>query len=249
MLITIIDTETTGLSPTNSQIIEVAGALFDVKANSIIALFSTLLPGLEKGVPNPTENLNHISSEMLDNAFVKEGDILPLLRMIMVSDYVVAHNAAFDKKFIEQAVAKYSVPGSVNAADFKWICSMNDLDLTSAEDKKNNKKMSSKKLTHIAADHECSVKDAHRALPDVMMLCSIFKNIPDLYEQIKSSSEPKHTYKALVDYNEKDKAKAQGFIWNAPRKEWVKVMKDSQTKSLPFAVELIGEAGFLSEQN
>ena len=97
MKLLIIDTETTGLEEKVDQVIEVAGVLFDVELRDVICQLSFVLPCDD----NAARHINKIAPEVtqasgtpLANAMMKS-----FYKMVAQADYLVAHNAAFDKKW------------------------------------------------------------------------------------------------------------------------------------------------------
>lgn len=96
MKLLIIDTETTGLSPADSTVIELGAVLFDVDLRSVICQISFLLPSLT----NEAEFVNRIQPALT----MKAPDLTSPMAasfwaMVAEADYAVAHNAAFDQQW------------------------------------------------------------------------------------------------------------------------------------------------------
>src|SRR3984893_17640985 len=95
----ILDTETTGLSPSIDRIIEVAVCLYDLKLAMPIASFAALA----RGDSNAAEHINGIPVASLAEAFEQERLWVQVCALFVEADVVLAHNASFDKSFVEAA--------------------------------------------------------------------------------------------------------------------------------------------------
>lgn len=96
MKLLIIDTETTGLTPADSTVIELGAVLFDVELRSVICQISFLLPSLT----NEAEFVNRIQPELT----MRVPDLTSPMAasfwaMVSEADYAVAHNSAFDRQW------------------------------------------------------------------------------------------------------------------------------------------------------
>ncbi len=92
-----IDVETTGLSPITNELIEVSAIKYD--GNKKIDSFTTLIKPKER-IPYYITNITGITNEMVqDSPFVE--DIMPNLIKFIGTNPIVAHNANFDYKFIQ----------------------------------------------------------------------------------------------------------------------------------------------------
>lgn len=92
-----IDVETTGLSPITNELIEVSAIKYD--GNKKIDSFTTLIKPKER-IPYYITNITGITNEMVeDSPFVEE--IMPGLIEFIGNSPIVAHNANFDYKFIQ----------------------------------------------------------------------------------------------------------------------------------------------------
>lgn len=222
MKLLVTDTETTGLKANESQVIELAFIMYDTSSKTELYQASTLI----YAPSNPVEHVNHISQISLDAVkdslltnFVINGFSLAESE----ADYLVAHNASFDKGFVNEHIVKTKKP---------WICSKNDLSFPHTS--------SSKRLGHIAVDHNIPVIDAHRALTDCKTLVSLLKLTTDLEAQIQLKFDS-NLYQAILAYDLRHLAKDAGFSWDAPSKRWLKRLHPSTTGSLPFEVLLVEE--------
>lgn len=92
-----IDVETTGLSPTANELIEVSAIKYD--GCQKIDTFSTLIRPKAR-IPYHITNITGITNDMVESSPEVE-EVMPKL-VEFIGDYpIVAHNANFDYKFIQ----------------------------------------------------------------------------------------------------------------------------------------------------
>lgn len=223
MNLLIIDTETTGLDPAQgAELIEIGAILYNVPNRAILAQVSTVLP-VETIGQEEVHGINWTTARSLPLAIgVHVAELINLFED--KSDYVVAHNAYFDKQFLDN--------------DKKlWLCTYEDFNF--APYKAQN-------LVNLALAHGITVKAAHRALNDCGLIAEIFSKRDDLENLIEAAivraKSPKVWVRALVSYDDKDKAKAFYFKphqENGRFKDWRKLMKECDLETLDFEWELI----------
>lgn len=166
--ILILDTETTGLSPDKGdRVIELGAVLYNLKTKAVLQSFSTLYP-CDK---NPVGHINLITPEMT-KCKMSHVHVMALLNsMINESQAIVAHNAAFDRKFV------LNMPiGSIFSLR-KWICTKNDF--------KWPMQLYRNRLQDICEAMGVSYIDAHRALTDCNLLAQCFSKCTDLYQRFQ----------------------------------------------------------------
>lgn len=213
MKVLVTDTETTGLDENECKLIEIAACTYDTETQMILESYQSLLYAEE----NAAQEVNNIPPEALKK--MPQGHLEDakdtLLALAENADYVMAHNAEFDRKFYEANGVTFEVP---------WVCSKKDLNYPG-----DHKSM---RLGHLCYDFDIPVLKAHSALHDCYILIELLKKLPDLEEQLNVSQEPKTTYMAKVSFQEKDKAKKAGFSWDKSKKMWLKDLRDSEVKKL-----------------
>ncbi|WP_017711156.1 3'-5' exonuclease [Prochlorothrix hollandica] len=97
MLLLIIDFETTGLDPQTHFPIELGAILYSVEHQTTLAQASILIPVQD----NPAQKVNRINAGAAQAAKNFQQDLLvPIGRWMQQADYLVAHNAEFDRKWI-----------------------------------------------------------------------------------------------------------------------------------------------------
>ena len=109
------DVETTGLSPMNDKIIEVAAVLFE---NGEITQSYTSLVNPEVFVPYSATAINHITNEMVQNA-PKENIVFAELveflgDALKQQTAICAHNASFDMNFLSETLMRLGYDGKIS---------------------------------------------------------------------------------------------------------------------------------------
>lgn len=222
--ILIVDTETTGLSPEEGhQVIEVAAIVYNVRCRTILQQFSSLHYVKE----NKAYYTNKIDAKASQEPFCFSWvtNAIETAASVGQIDAVVAHNAEFDKKWMESI-------GFQSLLDKPWIC-------TCSEFKWGDEANGAKKLTEIALNFGVPVVSAHRALTDCALIASCFTKLDDLEKRLIDALQPREIYRANVSFDEKEKAKEAGFVWNSLIKNaWsAKLTKEeANEKALGFSV-------------
>jgi DNA polymerase-3 subunit epsilon len=220
----IVDTETTGITP-ESACVEVACILYSVQHAAAIRSFASLI----RADSNPAYDINAIPEELLREAPEPPPVWSRIREMVGKADVLVAHNAAFDKRYI---------PSDVQQGK-PWLCTMTDLDWPC--------KTSSKSLVSVALAHGLGVSHAHRAMVDCDLISRLLTNVAerwsdggaDLAIWLEQGMKPKITVRALVSYEEREKAKSCGFSWDSQSKNWTKRIPESDVDLFPFKVARI----------
>lgn len=220
MLISIIDIESTGLTPTTDEVIEVGAILYSVEHRAVLQQVSTLLPVQSNGA----EDINGIGVEVagLNTQQAVEAAIEMLRWFYADSEYLVAFNSDFDSQWFNGSMLPdWNHNGFwSDAAAIRYPNPSNKRD-----------------LVNLCLAHNIPVVSAHRALDDCRLLAELLGKVPDLEAELERAARPKALVRALVSFEGKDAAKAEGFIWNelVPR-AWAKRMPLEDCALLPFEV-------------
>jgi ATP-dependent DNA helicase DinG len=157
--IAVVDLETTGYDLERDHIIEIGAAI--MRGPDIVETFTTLVDPL---VPLSTEitKLTGITPEMVAGAACAEAAVGELVAFIGERD-IVAHNASFDRAFVERVAGRHALRGS-------WIDS---LEVTRI----GLPRLRSHRLADLARAFGVTPADgsAHRALHDVEALCAVWR--------------------------------------------------------------------------
>lgn len=208
----ILDTETTGLSHASDRIIELAFLLVSVDpaTGRPFGPVDTFEGFEDPGMPIPevARQITGISDEMVRGQRLDEARVTALLER---ADLVIAHNAGFDRPFVE---ARF--PGFAHKP---WACSFADIDWKAQG-------AESAKLSALAQDRGWFY-DAHRALVDCHALLQVLAhsgadNGPTgLSRLIAAAAQPSHKLRATGSpFESKDLLKARGYRWDAASKVW-----------------------------
>ncbi len=208
----VLDTETTGLDSSRDKIIELAMLRVDVDRASgrpigAVEVYDGLQdPGMP--ISKEIEAITGISDAMVKGQQLDEPRIAALLEGV---DLVLAHNAAFDRPFVEARMPQF--------ASLPWACSFADIDW-----KKEGH--GSAKLEYLAMELGWFY-DAHRAEMDCHALLAVLgaplpvSSQTGLARVMAAAGKPGYRLQATAaPFDAKDQLKARGYRWNAEQKVW-----------------------------
>lgn len=162
MVYTVVDIETTGLSPYRHKITEIAAVRIDEDCN-IIDEFQTLI-NPECKIPSFITRLTGITDDMVkDEPVIYE--IMPKFLDFVGEDIFLAHNASFDYKFLK-----------TNAESIGKSLQNQTLCTRKLANRLLYDKLASKKLGCICDFYGITNDQAHRAMGDVKATVEVFKN-------------------------------------------------------------------------
>ena len=212
-----IDLETTGLSYADDEIIEIGMRTIAVNRDD----YQDIKAVLEYESYNDTDIeldqeiilLTGITKEMIEGKTINWDDVQ---KVLSASDVLVAHNASFDRHFLEKNI------------DFKnvWACSKADIDWKS-------RGFLNSKLELLSIWHGFYY-DSHRAMNDVnatvhLLLHPSYEKYPPLEELVGNSKKPQHLIINKFPYNErfiKIIKKRGGYRYNPSDRSWRIILKD-----------------------
>ncbi len=162
---TIIDIETTGLSPENCEIIELSA--LKIRDNNIVDSFSSLVcPNNE--IPSFIESFTGITNDMVKTA-PKITDVLEKFLSFIKEDILMGHNVNFDIRFINH-----------NCDTLYGYTIFNDYIDTCRISKKLVFGVPNYKLGSLAKFFGIDYENAHRALEDCKITFELFNNLKEL---------------------------------------------------------------------
>ena len=219
----VLDTETTGLEAAKEKVIELA--LLRVAVDTATGLPVgpvQVYDGLEdpgRSIPAAITDITGITDDMVRGQRLDEALIAQLMQGV---DLVVAHNAGFDRPFVEARLPEF--------ARLPWACSFADLDWKALG-------QSSAKLENLAL--ACGwFYDAHRAETDCHALLAVLAQpqarfghgkTPDaatpsptgLAQLLAAADQTHHRLQATgAPFEAKDALKARGYRWDGQQRVW-----------------------------
>ncbi len=222
----VLDTETTGLNPARDKMVELAmlRVQVDRRTGQPVGLMQ-VYNGLEDpGMPMPDEAraVTGITDDMLRGQRLDDAQVHALLEGV---DLVIAHNAGFDRPFVEARFSAFE--------RLSWACSFADIDWKALG-------RGSAKLSALGLDLGFFY-DAHRAEMDCHALLAVLmaplaplgQAAPVLAEAATSptrngllqllaaAQSPSYRVHATgAPFDAKDALKARGYRWDGAAKVW-----------------------------
>lgn len=225
----IVDVETTGLDHGSDAMIQFAMRRFRYDADGVITRIGASHSFLEDpGRPIPPEITRLTGIEDADVAgrrFPDEDVVWALTR----ASIVVAHNAAFDRKWIERRFP--------DAAGLAWACSMADVPWPRFG-------LDGRKLGFLGM--QCGFfYDAHRADVDVDAVIALLRHRVDedgadagrtaMSVMMANARADSWLISAVgASFDVKDRLRARGYRWNPAAKVWAKEVRDDERLAEEF---------------
>ena len=222
MIILGIDLETTGLDTKNDRITEIGYCLWDTDKHKPVSVVNQYM--WEDGYPELTKEiieLTGIEPSYLENfGRSPKRCLCELDYHLKYADYIVAHNGnRFDKPILMNEYERQGLePPAV-----KWLDTTVDIEYPTP----------TRKLVHLAAEHNFVNPFAHRAIFDVLTMLNVVSNY-NFNKIVENSTAPKIKIMAVVakpfgKTEEQGKrevaiAKENGFRWDGANKIWVKTI-------------------------
>ncbi len=222
----VLDTETTGLDQVRDKIMELALVRVDIDLDSGMPVGTVrVYDGLEDpGMPIPKEvrEITGIDDSMVAGQRIDDDQVLAMLDKV---DLVIAHNAGFDRPFVEARFPQFrSLAWSCSFADISW----------------KDQGRSSAKLESLAREMGWFY-DAHRAEMDCHALLAVLATpLPKLAHTglahlMGQASKPSYRLQATnAPFDAKDKLKARGYRWSAEQKVWHTRVGDGKALQTEF---------------
>jgi len=207
----VLDTETTGLDAKNERIIELAmlSVLVDTTTGQPVGPVTTYESFEDPGKPIPPAitEITGIDDSMVLGQRIDDARVAEL---VQAADLIVAHNAGFDRPFVEARLPVFATRA--------WNCSFAGIDWKAQGS-------GSAKLEFLA--HERGwFYDAHRALVDchalLQVLATPLKNGQSgLQQLLQGASNTRYKLRATgAPFEAKDALKARGYRWDNENRVW-----------------------------
>ena len=204
----IVDLETTGVDAKNNEIIEV-GLLEFCHENFENPSITRVYAGLsepQKPLEEIIKKVTGLSDEVLRGQSIDWSIVHDMMARAQV---IIAHNAAFDRGFLENE-PRYMA----QKPQGRWACSQSHIDWKKLGFK-------SRALNYLACDHGFVNPFAHRALFDC---ATTFRVIGPHLKELYETSLLKEFEVAAVGapFAVKDTLKSHGYRWDPERRVWAK---------------------------
>lgn len=236
-----IDTETTGMDYAADKIIEIGMVVFeyDPRTANIIRICDRYSGFEDPGRPLPEEikEITGITDEMVAGKVFDEDQIAGMAQR---ASLVIAHNAAFDRKFIE---ARFPV-----FAGLPWACTVSQLDWRA-------ERISSRSLEFLLYKCGGYFVNAHRAQDDAEGVLGLLlahfpvSNQPIFSALLRNAAETTSKICAVgAPYDRKDDLKQRGYRWNDGSRGgckgwWICVPQDAEKDELRYLAAEIYPGG------
>jgi DNA polymerase-3 subunit epsilon len=224
--VVVLDTETTGLDASKEVIIELALLRVDIDNRTGLPVGEVqVYDGLEdpgRPIPKEVVAITGITDADVRGHHLDTDRVQALMQDV---DVVIAHNAGFDRPFVEARLPQFS--------KVRWACSFADIDWKSQG-------RGSAKLESLAQALGLFY-DAHRAEMDCHALLAVLAAplphaLPTqsvttgLAHMLASAREPSYRLSATnAPFDSKDLLKARGYRWNADQRVWQTRLSGSDT--------------------
>lgn len=226
----IIDLETTGLDHTKDEPIELGMVKFAYSASGEITGVMDVFQAFRQptvAIPAEVTAITGITDDLVAGHVIDDGAIAGF---VADAHIVIAHNAAFDRKFAERFWPLF--------ADKHWACSMSEIDWKAHG-------LTGARLSYLLADAGL-FHDAHRAVDDCHALLEVLSRplresgqtgLSALLDRARRTSVRIWAENAPFDL--KDVLKKRGYRWNdgsdgLPRAWHIDVDQDDQPQEVDY---------------
>ncbi len=217
--ISFLDLETTGLNSDTDKIVEIAikQVLIDTDSGRLLKIVDSYESFNDPGIKMTEKNISihGIANEMVSG---KSIDWIRVEEIFESSDIIVAHNARFDRSFMDKYFPQ--------SQDKVWACSVNDIDWSKLG-------FNSRSQELLCIWHGFYY-ESHRAMSDVDALIYLVTHDSYVDEKpikilIETAYELRYKIIALnssIQY--KDILRTNGYFWNASEKYWWKSISEDE---------------------
>lgn len=182
-IVTIVDTETSGLDASENELIELAMLSFAVsKTKGFLGIVSTYEGLSQPKVPVSSDitRITGITNEQLEGQTIQWGRVREILSR---TKYVVCHNTRFDRAFLEQQTPE-DIQERVKSMQF--ACTLEDINWYVRGYDPRKLDYLNFKLGYFY--------EAHRALNDCFATLNLLRNVPGAFDELIYNAHKKHMY-------------------------------------------------------
>ncbi len=207
----VLDTETTGLDARNEKIIELAmlSVLVDTATGLPVGPVTVYESFEDPGKPIPPQitDITGIDDSMVQGQRIDDAAVTVLVEQ---ADLIVAHNAGFDRPFVEARLPVF--------ARKAWNCSFAGINW-------KQEGSGSAKLEFLASERGWFY-DAHRAQVDCHALLQVLSSplsdgLTGLTRLLQGAGQTRYKLRATgAPFEAKDKLKSRGYRWDGECRVW-----------------------------
>jgi DNA polymerase-3 subunit epsilon len=233
-LIAGIDFESTGLDVENDKVIEIGCCLYEWETAMPMQFYSTLVRP-DRPIPPEITKITGITDEQVDCYGKSEkAAFVELEGLLAYADYAMAFNGyRFDHPLYLATCRRLGVePNGI-----LWLDASADI--------RFDPEIKTRNLQHLASEFSFVNPFRHRSIFDVLTMLKIASHF-SLDDIIARASQPTVYVQIFSSFEDKEKVKALGYRWFAPKKMWWKSAKAddyaAERDTCGFRTELIKKA-------
>jgi len=213
--------ETTGLDRDSDKIIELAVQRF--RFDDLGRVIQVGVPRVWREDPGTSidPRITKLTGLTADDLAGQAVDEAAAVEILASADIIVAHNAAFDRPFIDRRLP--AIAGK------PWACSMAELDWLELG-------FDGRALAHLVS--QCGwFYEGHRAENDILALIYLLAHgLPDgetiLAKLIACSEKPTYRVNAIdAPFEAKDRLKSRGYRWDSALRFWWKAIAEADKEA------------------
>lgn len=216
-----VDVETTGLDHDSDRVIELAIQRFRFDAlGRVSQLGKARVWREDPGMPIDPR-ITKLTGLAAQDVAGQAIDVEAAVEILSSADIIVAHNAAFDRPFVDKRLPEL--------AGKAWACSMAELDWLELG-------FDGRALGHLVS--QCGwFYEGHRAENDILALIYLLAHrAPDddtiLSRLIAASERPSWRVNAVdAPFEAKDALKARGYRWDAAMRFWWRTVPEEELEA------------------
>ncbi|WP_455233458.1 3'-5' exonuclease [Geopseudomonas aromaticivorans] len=239
----VIDVETSGLDHDTDKIIElgIVTARFSLETGRITEITGAHSFYEDPGFPLSEEitRITGITDEMVAGQHIDDALVASLLPK---GTLIIAHNAAFDRRFFESRVQAGAHPDLQQVLSAPWLCSIAEIPWADMG-------FTSRSLESLLTQHG-HFYTAHRASIDALATAFLLHTNNEAFTHLIASGQAKSfTVKAVGSpFDAKDQLKARGYAWddgtkNGPKCWWISVKAEDLDAEKAFLDGLYFKGG------